>query len=84
MTKILSVNPFADTPNRPLRAIRVLKYEYRFPGDEKDDEYGAKALGLRPNDLEWEKGIWWSRRDLQTEYIPTTYREDLDDFEEVE
>ena len=36
--------------------VRLVKYEYRFPGDDVGDPAG------------WERGRWWSRRALEQVY----------------
>ena len=70
ITGLLAYNPFEATSGTPLRAVRVLKMEYRFPHDCVDDSYGAMVTG---GDREWEVGKWWARRNLCEEYIDTVY-----------
>ena len=74
---LLAYNPFehCDIRRTPINAIRVLKYEYRFPNDENDDQFGATALNITDeNKLQWEYGAYWMRRHLYTLYIPTITR----------
>ncbi|ETO28835.1 rhoptry protein [Reticulomyxa filosa] len=75
VTKLLAHNPFGKQVGTPIKAVRVLKYEYRFPGDEEDDPYGAVALGVNTT---WEYGKWWSRRNLKEEFV------DMVKIEEIE
>ena len=74
---LLKENPFKENEGEPIKAIRVLQYEYRFVGDEFDDKYGAKALGFKNEELLWENGKWWIRRYLQCKYIPIITQDDI-------
>eukprot|EP01083_Nonionella_stella_P159996 522547_1 len=80
--RLLHCNPFTDSAV-PVKAIRIVQYEYRFVGDEFDDAFGAKALELSEDELVWQQGRWWIRRDLKSKYIPIVTQQDVLNEEEI-
>eukprot|EP01084_Bolivina_argentea_P285599 489794_1 len=74
---LLRYNPFNNQINEPIYAVRVLQYEYRFPNDEQNDEFGTFAMEYTNDRLRWEVGKWWSRRNLYELYLPVQYTEDV-------